>query len=56
VALTPSLTFEEAHVVRTPLNGRLRLAGTMEFAGFDARVNARRVAAVERAAAIGFRE
>jgi len=56
VALGTSLTFEDAHVAVTPLNGRLRLAGTMEFAGFDTRVNARRVAAVKRAAARGFRD
>ena len=56
VALSTSLTFEEAHVAVTPLNGRLRLAGTMEFAGLDADVNARRVAAVKRAASRGFRE
>jgi D-amino-acid dehydrogenase len=56
VALGTSLTFEDAHVAVTPLDGRLRLAGTMEFAGFDTRVNARRVAAVKRAAARGFRD
>ena len=55
VQLTTSLTFEDAHVAVTPLNGRLRLAGTMEFAGLDTTVNARRVAAVKRAAARGFR-
>jgi D-amino-acid dehydrogenase len=56
VPLSTTLTFEEAHVAVTPLNGRLRLAGTMEFAGFDLGVNARRVAAVKRAAARGFRD
>jgi D-amino-acid dehydrogenase len=56
VPLRTSLTFEDAHVAVTPLNGRLRLAGTMEFAGFDTRVNERRVAAVKRAAACGFRD
>jgi D-amino-acid dehydrogenase len=50
VALSTSLTFEDAHVAVTPLNGRLRLAGTMEFARLDTRVSARRVAAVKRAA------
>jgi D-amino-acid dehydrogenase len=49
------LTFEDAHVAVTPLNGRLRLPGTMEFAALDTAVNARRVAAVKRAAACGFR-
>jgi D-amino-acid dehydrogenase len=56
VALRTPLTFEDAYVAVTPLNGRLRLAGTMEFAGFDTRINARRVAAVKRAAARGFRD
>jgi len=56
VPLSTPLTFEDAHVAVTPLNGRLRLAGTMEFAGLDLGVNARRVAAVKRAAAQGFRD
>jgi D-amino-acid dehydrogenase len=56
VPLNTPLTFEDAHVAVTPLNGRLRLAGTMEFAGLDTDVNARRVAAVKRAAARGFRD
>jgi D-amino-acid dehydrogenase len=56
VPLRTPLTFENAHVAVTPLNGRLRLAGTMEFAGLDLAVNARRVAAVKRAAALGFRD
>ena len=55
VPLRTPLTFEDAYVAVTPLNGRLRLAGTMEFAGFDTDVNARRVAAIKRAAASGFR-
>jgi D-amino-acid dehydrogenase len=46
VPLTTPLTFEDAHVAVTPLNGRLRLAGTMEFAGLDTAVNARRVVIV----------
>ena len=50
------MTFEDAHVAVTPLNGRLRLAGTMEFGRLEASVNTRRVAAVKRAAARGFRE
>jgi D-amino-acid dehydrogenase len=56
VPLNTPLTFEDAYVAVTPLNGRLRLAGTMEFAGFDTDVDARRVAAIKRAAARGFRE
>jgi D-amino-acid dehydrogenase len=56
VSLTTPLTFENAHVAVTPLNGRLRLAGTMEFAGLDTDINARRVAAVKRAAELGFKD
>ena len=56
VPLSTPLTFEDAHVAVTPLDGRLRLAGTMEFAGLDLRVNARRVAAVKQAAVRGFRD
>ncbi|NEM07071.1 FAD-dependent oxidoreductase [Geodermatophilus normandii] len=56
VPLRTPLTFEDAHVAVTPLNGRLRLAGTMEFAGLDTGVNARRMAAVTRAANRGFRD
>lgn len=55
VPLTNALTFEDASVAVTPLEGRLRLAGTMEFTGFDLSVNERRVAAVKRAAQLGFR-
>jgi D-amino-acid dehydrogenase len=50
------LTFEDAHVAVTPLNGRLRLAGTMEFAGCDADIDTHRIAVVKRAAAYGFGE
>ncbi|MDT0353090.1 NAD(P)/FAD-dependent oxidoreductase [Pseudonocardia charpentierae] len=56
VPLNTPLTFEDAHVAVTPLNGRLRLAGTMEFAGLATDINARRVGAVKRAAARGFRD
>ena len=56
IPLQTAVTFEDAHVVVTPLNGRLRLAGTMEFGRLETSVNARRVAAVKRAAARGFRE
>jgi D-amino-acid dehydrogenase len=56
VPLTTPLTFEDAHVAVTPLNGRLRLAGTMEFSGLGTSINARRVEAVKRAAAQGFRD
>ncbi|MFP5346187.1 MAG: NAD(P)/FAD-dependent oxidoreductase [Actinomycetes bacterium] len=56
VALSTPLTFEDAHVAVTPLDGRLRLAGTMEFAGYGTGITAGRVAAVTRAAALGFRD
>ncbi|MEV0946811.1 FAD-dependent oxidoreductase [Rhodococcus sp. NPDC049939] len=51
VQLNHSLTLEDARVAATPLDGFLRLAGTMEFGGFDERVNATRVGAIRRAAA-----
>lgn len=51
--LRTSLTLEDAHVAITPLNGMIRVAGTMEFAGLDDSINATRVAAVKRAAAEG---
>jgi D-amino-acid dehydrogenase len=56
LTLRTSLTFEDAHVAVTPLNGIIRVAGTMEFSGFDTAVNPTRVAAIERAAAEGFRD
>ena len=56
ITLRTSLTFEDAHVAVTPLDGVLRVAGTMEFAGFDASVRQTRVAAIKRAAADGFRD
>ena len=39
----------EPHCVLTPLDGGLRLAGTMEFGGLDERVSATRVRAIRRA-------
>lgn len=39
-----------ARVIATPLDGRLRLAGTLELAGLDARVDGARVHAVRAAA------
>src|SRR4030095_16390722 len=50
IRLRTSLTLEDARVAVTPLDGMLRLAGTMEFGGFDESVNAARVAAIRRAA------
>ena len=47
---------EDAHVAVTPLDGFIRVAGTMEFSGFDGSVNPTRVAAIQRAAAEGLRD
>ena len=54
IQLRTSLTLEDARVAVTPLNGTVRLAGTMEFCGFDESVNAVRVDAIRRAAAEAF--
>lgn len=56
VSLRTSLTLEDAHVAVTPLDGRVRVAGTMEFSGFDGTLNGSRVSAIKRAAAQGFTE
>jgi len=42
------LMFGEARVVVTPLQDRLRLAGTLELAGMDFSINYRRVLALQR--------
>ena len=41
--------FTEARVAVTPLNGALRFGGTMEIAGLDETINARRVAGIVKA-------
>ncbi len=41
---------EEARVIATPLDGRLRIAGTLELSGLDLRVDHVRVGALRRAA------
>jgi D-amino-acid dehydrogenase len=51
VALRSATNLHDAKVALTPFADRLRLAGTMEFAGVDERVNERRVAAILRAPA-----
>lgn len=51
VKLRTSLTLEDARVAVTPLNGFLRLAGTMEFGELEETINPRRVAAIKKAAA-----
>jgi len=40
----------EARLVATPLAGRLRIAGTLELAGFDLSVTQARIEAIRRAA------
>ena len=42
------MLLEEARVAVTPMGDRLRFSGTMELAGFDSSVNARRVRALLR--------
>ncbi len=54
VELRTSLTLEDARVAATPLNGMLRLAGTMEFGSRDDRVNEVRVEGIRRAAREAF--
>jgi D-amino-acid dehydrogenase len=47
--LNRPLMLQEARVAVTPLDGRLRFAGTMQFAGLDESIERRRVASVHRA-------
>jgi D-amino-acid dehydrogenase len=49
VPLTAAVNLSDAKVAVTPLQGRLRLAGTMEFAGLDAAINQLRVQAIRKA-------
>lgn len=56
IELKTSLTLEDARVAVTPLDGRLRLAGTMEFGSRDDSVNEVRVEAIRRAAREAFRD
>jgi D-amino-acid dehydrogenase len=51
VPLTSAVNLCDAKVAVTPLDGRLRLAGTMEFAGLDTVINPVRVAAIRDAPA-----
>ncbi|MCS7187719.1 MAG: FAD-dependent oxidoreductase [Armatimonadota bacterium] len=44
------LMLNEVRVAVTPLNGRLRLGGTLELAGLDLSINQRRVDAIRRGA------
>ena len=45
------ISMDEAHVIATPLPGRLRLSGTLELAGLDTSISRRRVDAIRVAAA-----
>ncbi len=45
------LMLSEARIAVTPLNGRLRLGGTLELAGLDLSINQRRVNAIRRGTA-----
>jgi D-amino-acid dehydrogenase len=56
VRLRSATNLSDAKVALTPFTNRLRLAGTMEFAGLDERVNDVRVRAVLRAPAAYLRE
>ena len=48
--VTHAMYLHEARVALTPLEGRLRLAGTMELSGLNHYINPRRVEAISRAA------
>lgn len=54
LSLRTAVTLEDARVAVTPLDGMIRLAGTMEFGGLDTSINRARVAAIRRAAAEAF--
>jgi D-amino-acid dehydrogenase len=45
------ISFHEAHVIATPLPGRLRLSGTLELSGLDTSINRVRIEAIRGAAA-----
>jgi D-amino-acid dehydrogenase len=49
VSLRGAINLSDAKVAVTPYNGRLRLSGTMEFAGLDEVVNDARVRAIAAA-------
>ncbi len=48
VQLRSNISFAERKVVATPLGSSLRLAGTMEFGGYDSSVSALRAEAIRR--------
>jgi D-amino-acid dehydrogenase len=45
------ISLDEAHVIATPLPGRLRLSGTLELSGLESSISRTRVDAIRRAAA-----
>jgi D-amino-acid dehydrogenase len=49
VGFSSMVNLADAKVAITPLAGRLRLSGTMEFAGLDASINCERVKAIQAA-------
>lgn len=51
VSLRTSLTLDGPHIAITPLDGMVRVAGTMEFSGLGGSVNRTRVDAIKKAAA-----
>jgi D-amino-acid dehydrogenase len=56
VSLRTMVKLCDAMVASTPLNSRLRLAGTMEFGGLDEKVDSRRVGAILAAGPRFFRD
>ncbi len=56
LGLRSPVYLSEARVAVTPLDTKLRLAGTMEFGGFDERVDRARVGAIRRAPRAYFRD
>jgi D-amino-acid dehydrogenase len=56
VPLRGATNLSDAKVAVTPFTDRLRLAGTMEFAGLDEKVNDLRVGAILRAPAVYLRD
>ena len=56
VGLRSPIYLSEARVAVTPLDTKLRLAGTMEFGGLDERIDPVRIGAIRRAPQAYFRE
>jgi D-amino-acid dehydrogenase len=56
LSLRSATNLSDAKVAVTPLDGRLRLAGTMEFGGLDETINSVRVEAIRNAPRAYFRD